>query len=197
MTSNPFIEAREQQLPSAVNTLPRELLETNAVPLMVLVDELAASSMIELGVIQAVTGAEASNRQAIRTQRRILEDYQQRRLYDRDRTHCSNIDRIATQLRAPHHASGAKAKLDELDQVINPLRNADDDLLDEVEQILDAAVEAIRRMDESSRLADVEGEQRRFAGNMNETIGRIKANLREMHALRGRLIDLLASSTQP
>lgn len=82
---------------------------------MVLVDELAASSMIEIGVIQAVTGVDASNRQAIRTQRTILEDYQQRRLYDRDRTHCSNIDRIATQLRAPHEVSGARAKLDELD----------------------------------------------------------------------------------
>jgi hypothetical protein len=195
MASNPFVAAREQQLPSAVNTLPRELLETNAVPLMVLVDELAASSMIEIGVIQAVTGVDASNRQAIRTQRRILEDYRQRRLYDRDRTHCSNIDRIATQLRAPHEASGAQAKLDELDQVLGPLRHADDDLLDEVEQILDAAVETIRTMDKSSRLADVEAEQTRFAGNMTETIERIHANIREMHALRGRLIDLLASST--
>jgi hypothetical protein len=183
-------------LPSAVNTLPRELLETNAVPLMVLVDELAASSMIEIGVIQAVTGVDASNRQAIRTQRTILEDYQQRRLYDRDRTHCSNIDRIATQLRAPHEVSGARAKLDELDQVLGPLRHADDDLLDEVEQILDAAVETIRKMDESSRLADVEAEQTRFASNMTATIERIHANIREMHALRGRLIDLLASSTQ-
>jgi hypothetical protein len=196
MTSNPFVAAREQQLPSAVNTLPRELLETNAVPLMVLVDELAASSMIEIGVIQAVTGVDASNRQAIRTQRTILEDYQQRRLYDRDRTHCSNIDRIATQLRAPHEVSGARAKLDELDQVLGPLRHADDDLLDEVEQILDAAVETIRKIDESSRLADVEAEQTRFASNMTATIERIHANIREMHALRGRLIDLLASSTQ-
>jgi hypothetical protein len=80
--------------------------------------------------------------------------------------------------------------------VLGPLRHADDDLLDEVEQILDAAVETIRKMDESSRLADVEAEQTRFASNMTATIERIHANIREMHALRGRLIDLLASSTQ-
>jgi hypothetical protein len=189
--SNPYIDAREQQFVSFVDTLPRELLQTNAKPLTVLVEELEKSSMVEIGVIRAVTRVDVSDPQAVQTERRNLEDYQQSRLYDRDRTHCSNIDLIAAQLRTPHEDAGAQAKIDELDQVLYPLRDADDDLLGDVEEILDAAVAAIRKIDAAGRLTDAEAERDRFARSMEPRIDRIRSSLNRMHTLRGQLIHLM------
>ncbi|HWC41675.1 MAG TPA: hypothetical protein VHK02_06790 [Actinomycetota bacterium] len=173
-----------------MTTLPRELLETNAAPLLAIVSELQASSVIEIGVIQAVGRVKVDDPQAIRRQREILEDYQQRRLYDRDRTHCSNIDRIATQLRAPLGQSPS-TKLDELNAVLQPLRHADDDLLDDIEQILGDSLAAIREIEASNRLVDAEAAQARFMGRMQPAIDRMKRNLSQMNALTGQLIDLM------
>jgi hypothetical protein len=85
MRTNVFIEQREQ-LASVVTTLPRELLETNAAPLLGIVSELQASAVIEIGVVQAVTRVNVEDPQAIKAQREILEDYHDRRLYVRDGT---------------------------------------------------------------------------------------------------------------
>jgi hypothetical protein len=189
MSTNPYIEGRER-LASVVTTLPRELLETNAAPLLAIVSELQASSVIEIGVIQAVGRVKVDDPQAIRQQREILEDYEQRRLYDRDRTHCSNIDRIATQLRAPL-GQAPSTKLDELNAVLQPLRHADDDLLDDIEQILGDSLAAIREIEASNRLVDAEAAQARFMGRMQPAIDRMKRNLSQMNALTGQLIDLL------
>jgi hypothetical protein len=49
MDTNPFVEDRER-LASVVTTLPRELLATNAAPLMAIVSELQASSVIDDGL---------------------------------------------------------------------------------------------------------------------------------------------------
>lgn len=189
MYTNPYVEARER-LASVVTTLPRELLETNAAPLMAILTELQASSVIEIGVIQAVSRVKVDDPQAVRRQREILEDYEQRRLYDRDRTHCSNIDRIATQLRAPQGQSPT-SKLDELNEILMPLRHADDVLLDDIEQILRDSLTAIREIEGSSRLADARSAQTRFAERMQPTIDRIRSNLGRMNALTGQLIDLM------
>jgi hypothetical protein len=189
MYTNPYVEGRER-LASIVTTLPRELLETNAAPLMGILSELQSSSVIEIGVIQAVSRVKVDDPQAVRKQREILEDYQNRRLYDRDRTHCSNIDRIATQLRAPHgHAQ--PSKLDQLNEVLEPLRHADDDLLDDIERILGDSLTAIREIEGSSRLADARSAQARFTERMQPTIDRIRNNLSRMNALTGQLIDLM------
>ena len=171
-----------------MTTLPRELLQTNAAPLMGIVSELQASYVIEVGVIQAVSRVKVEDPQAISQQREILEDYQQRRLYDRDRTHCSNIDRIATQLRAPQ---GTYATLDELDGVLTPLRHADDDLLGDIEEVLDEAVNAIRKMDESKRLDDARAQQESFKNTMDLRVARMKDALGRMNTLVGQLIDLI------
>jgi hypothetical protein len=189
MYTNPYVEARER-LASVVTTLPRELLETNAAPLMAILTELQASSIIEIGVIQAVSRVKVDDPQAVRRQREILEDYEQRRLYDRDRTHCSNIDRIATQLRAPHGQSPT-SKLDELNEILMPLRHADDVLLDDIEQILRDSLTAIREIEGSGRLADARSAQTRFTERMQPTIDRIRSNLGRMNALTGQLIDLM------
>ncbi len=188
MNPNPYVEQRER-LASVVTTLPRELLQTNAAPLMAIVSELQASTVIEIGVIQSVAAVDAGDRQAVATQRRILEDYQGRRLYDRDRTHCSNIDRIATQIRTPYE--GTSPELDQLDEVLTPLRSADVELVDDIEQVLGEAVAAIGRIGDSNRLEDAISAQSQFAERMQPKIKQMKDSLSRMNALVGKLIDLM------
>jgi len=188
MPTNEFIEQREQ-LASVVTTLPRELLETNAAPLLGIVSELQASSVIEIGVVKAVTRVNVEDPQAIKEQREILEDYHDRRLYERDGTHCSNIDRIATQIRPAAEPSAASA---ELDQVLAPLRQADKEIIDDIEAILEESVAAIVKIDlRSSRVDDARAEQRQFAERMQPTIDRIRSNLRKLNEQSGKLIDLM------
>jgi methyl-accepting chemotaxis protein len=129
MYTNPYVEGRER-LASIVTTLPRELLETNAAPLMGILSELQSSSVIEIGVIQ-------------------------------------------------------------LNEVLEPLRHADDDLLDDIERILGDSLTAIREIEGSSRLADARSAQARFTERMQPTIDRIRNNLSRMNALTGQLIDLM------
>jgi hypothetical protein len=100
--------------------MPVGLRETNAVPLVAIVRELEASSVIEIGVIHAVTRVDVENPRGVEEQRKILEDYRDRRLYDRDRTHCSNIKRIATQLQSGDPSPEASAGLDRLNRVLSP-----------------------------------------------------------------------------
>jgi hypothetical protein len=187
MRTNVFIEQREQ-LASVVTTLPRELLETNAAPHLGIVSELQASSVIEIGVVQAVTRVNVEDPQAIKAQREILEDYHARRLYERDGTHCSNINRIATQIRPAAESSAASA---ELDQVLTPLRYADEEILDDIKAILEPSVAAIVKIDACTRVDDAKAEQRQFAERMQPTIDRIRSNLSKLNEQSGKLIDLM------
>jgi hypothetical protein len=174
-----------------VTTLPRELVHTNAAPLMGIVSELQASYVIEVGVIQTVIRVNVEDPQAVRLQRAILEDYLQRRLYDRDRTHCSNINRIATQLRAVHTTAGTPPILDELNRVLIPLRHADDDLLGDIEEVLYEAVQAIRAIDDAKRVDDARAEQEKFKKAMELRVNRMKNSLSRMNTLVGQLIDAM------
>jgi hypothetical protein len=194
MSTNPFVEQRQRleagdRLASVVATLPSGLRETNAVPLMAIVRELEASSVIEIGVIHAVTRANVEDPQAIKTQRTILEDYRDRRLHDRDRTHCSNISRIRTQLQPVDGASGGSAEFEHLGSLLSELSGRDDDLLDDVERILTATIAAIIEIDQCRRVDDAQAAQERFAKSMQPTIDAIKSNLSLMNKLAGELID--------
>jgi hypothetical protein len=194
MSTNPFVAQRwrleaSDRLASVVATLPFELRETNAVPLLGIVTELGASSVIEIGVIHAVTRVNVEDPRAIKAQREILEDYRDRRLYDRDRTHCSNIKRISTQLRSADETAQAVQELQRLDQELVPLQEVDDDLIGDIERILDEAITAITEIEKHRRLDDARDTQVRFAERMQPTIADIKGNLRRMNEVTRKLID--------
>jgi len=193
---NTFVDQRlrlemSDRLAGVMETLPQELRGTNAAPLLNIVRELEASSIIELGVISAVTQVDAEDRQAIRLQRDILADYHDRRLYDRDRTHCSNIRRTLTQVGKAAEGSGDASQLRVVNDVLRPILGADEVLLDDIETILAEAVNAITAMDAADRLTDVEAAQREFAAKMEPLRSDIKANLARMSALTNQLIDEL------
>lgn len=171
--------------------MPVSLRESNAIPLMAILRELESSSVIEIGVIHAVTRVNVEAPTAVEAQRTILEDYRDRRLYDRDRTHCSNIKRIATQITGDDDSAEASAALERLDDALAWLKDADDDLLGDIDRILDEAITTISTMDESRRVRDAQAAQERFAERMQATIDDIKSNLARMNDVASRLIDAI------
>ena len=196
MSTNPFVEQRQRleasnQVASVVATMPVGLRESNAIPLMAILRELESSSVIEIGVIHAVTRVDVEAPTAVEVQRTILEDYRDRRLYDRDRTHCSNIKRIATRIRGDDDSAEASAALGRLDDALAWLKDADDDLLGDIDRILDEAITTISAMDESRRVRDAQAAQERFAERMQATIDDIKVNLARMNDVASRLIDAI------
>lgn len=196
MSTNPFVEQRQRleasnQVASVVATMPVSLRESNAIPLMAILRELESSSVIEIGVIHAVTRVNVEAPTAVEAQRTILEDYRDRRLYDRDRTHCSNIKRIATQITGDDDSAEASAALERLDDALAWLKDADDDLLGDIDRILDEAITTISTMDESRRVRDAQAAQERFAERMQATIDDIKSNLARMNDVASRLIDAI------
>jgi hypothetical protein len=193
--SNTFVEQRMRldtgnQLASVVGTLPRELRDTNAAPLLAILRELEASSVIELGVISAVTRVDPESDSEIKAQRTILEDYRDRRLHDRDRTHCSNIRRILTQVRSHAEGPGGSDRIGVVDTVLAQILGSDKELLDDIESILDRAVATIAAMD-GATVDEAERVQSDFAADMGPVRRDIKANLGRLNALTAELIDAL------
>lgn len=180
--TNPFIEARER-LPSVVETLPRELTEANAARLLRIVEELKKSYVVELGPAQAVMRVDVEDRQAVRDLHQELEDYYQARLFDHERTHCTNIDRLAARL--------SPDARDRLDEVLYPLREADNIILDDVEQMLSATLDAAREIANATAVRDAEAAQARFTQEMEPRIDRLKATLKRMNVLANELVDLV------
>ena len=196
MATNIFVEQRlrldtTDQLASVVATLPVELRDTNAVPLLAILRELEASSVIELGVISAVKNLDPADPQQIAEQQTILDDYADRRLHDRDRTHCSNIRRILTQVHDHAAGPGASERVQAVDAVLAPIVGADMELLDDVESILGKARTAMAGMSSAQRVVDVERIQQEFVAELEPVRREIKASLGRLNSLTSTLIDVL------
>lgn len=193
--------------------------------------------------------------------RESLEDYEQRRSFDRDRTHVENVLRVAREIRRQHVAHIASqegipwerdqntaelgywalvelyrqleerlhdaqlnrrsdverlqnqvdklepivaaaetsreedprrvANVEGLWELVYLLREADSYFVDDVEELLRAAVAAVREIDDAERLADARAAQERFRASMDRDIERTKETLKRMNGLAGDLIDLL------
>jgi hypothetical protein len=182
---NEFIDARDR-LSSAIETLPPRLRESNAAQLLAIVEELRRSCVLQLQVVQRVARVDVADPEAIGALHQDIEDYIASDLIDRDRTHCHNIDRVAKELRA----EGNPADLAELEALLVPLRNADSDYLDDVGQLVGEAVEAVRDLDNATRLADTRAIQERFRAKQEDEVKRIKSTLTSMNDVAGKLIDL-------
>jgi hypothetical protein len=183
---NEFVEARER-LTSGIETLPPRLRETNAAQLLAIVEELRRSCVVELQVVKRVERVDAADPVAVRDLRQAIEDYLEYNLVDRDRTHCHNIDRVADEMRA----AGEAADLDRFEALLAPLRDADAEYLDDVEQVVEDALAAVRDIEGADRLEDARAAQDRFRERRRADVERLKATLTRMNDIAGKLIDLV------
>lgn len=191
MNANPFTDARER-LPSVVRSQSAEFLDQNAAALYSIVEELRRSYSVELRWLQAVKWLDLRDAGTVRAVRQEVENYSQARLFDDERTHCHSIDRIVQQFLRPHRATGGMAEVEEVMQVLEPLRMADNDYLDDIEQLMERALDAIRQIDALVQAGDeaaARAEQERFVREMDSTVEQLKSALRQINELGIELID--------
>src|SRR5215218_837560 len=101
-----------------------------------------------------------------------------------ERTHCHNIDLTVEQFLRPYRATGGMAE--EVMEVLEPLRVADNDYLDDIEQLMERALTATRRIDDAVQTGDESApcaEQERFVREMDSTIANLNAALRQINEL--------------
>jgi hypothetical protein len=200
MGSNPFIEAREK-LPSAISTLPPDYLNGNAAALLAIVEELSRSYRLELRFIQAINGLNVSDPEKVAQFTTDFQNYHQSRDFEKERTHCRNIDRITRTLLVPLKA-GTQADLSRVSQVENMmsmLGSADAEFMDEIEPMMDRALAAVRRINthvqasltDPTQLAVARQEQQAFTNAFNPEFVRMKTLLKRMNILANDLIDRL------
>jgi hypothetical protein len=198
-----FREARAA-LPSAISTLPKDYLEGNAAQLLLVIEELKRSLLVEWRLVQMVGAldlSEASDeaRQKTRSIAGYLDWYSQQQVFNQERTHCHNIDLVVTELMAPLRLPVAydEQKIDALMKLLEPLRIADNDFLDELEPLATEAREAAQAIDghmqatvsDPARLGDARAELERFNRSMHSGMDRLKTLLTQMSVLTN---DLLA-----
>jgi DNA repair exonuclease SbcCD ATPase subunit len=200
-----FREARAA-VPSAIRSLPKDYLEGNAAPLLLVVEELKRSLLTEWRLVQTVERLGLSEvtdelRHKVQQVAGDLEWYVQQRIFDQERTHCHNIDRIVAELMAPLRLPVAydSEKIEELMNLLKPLRIADNDLLDELEPIAEEVRDAAQRISQHisatetdpTRIDDARAELERFTQAMASRMDRLKDLLTQMSALSNDLLTAL------
>lgn len=201
MSENPYIEAREQ-LPSAIRTLPSDYLKGNAAKLLAIVEELRRSYVLELRVIQDIKSLDVTDPDAVAEFTQVFENYHQYRGFDEERTHCHNIDRVARTLLIPLQASSTatdRQRVGQVEDLLEPLRIADNDFLDEIEPLMDRALAVAKEINDHvqatgtdpARLDAAREEHEAFVQEFDAKVEALKANLRQMNTLANDLIDCL------
>jgi hypothetical protein len=183
--------APREALLSFVDTLPRELLQTNAAPLLNILEELRNSYREQHKWVTAVAHVNVEDPQAVSTLRFELEDYLQTRFFDKERTHCSNIYRIVSTLNRPSASSTHREQFQQLQDLIWPLTNAENPYLVGIEKIVERADEAIHEIEAAPSVRDAEEAQRRFKVDMETATDRLRDTLKRLNNLANDLIDLM------
>jgi hypothetical protein len=200
MSSNSFIDEREKFL-SAVDTLPPDYLNGNAAVLLAIAEELNRSYRLELRIIQAIKGLNVSAPGAVAQFTADFQNYHQSRDFDKERTHCRNIDRITRTLLVPLRAGTQAdlARVAQLEGLIMDLGSADLQFMDEIELVMDRALAAVNRINthvqasltDPTQLAAARQEQQAFIDEFDPEFARLKTVLKRMNILANDLIDRL------
>jgi len=202
---NPFVNARSRLAP-AISTLPQDYLDGNAAALLMVIEELKKSLLVEFRVIQALKSLDLSEpsqemRELVSSVAHDLEYYSESRLFDTERTHCHNIDRIVRQLLAPLRLPVARdeRRIREVMDILEPLRIADNDFLDELEPVIQEVVaraQVINRhvqesVEDPGQLHEARLELEDFRKSIAPRVERLKDLLSQMSELANHLLARL------
>jgi hypothetical protein len=194
-----YEKAREGFAPAATS-LPSELAGENAVKLLAIAHELERSYLAELRLARMVSDVDPGDPAAVRAVASELEWYHEQAVYNNERTHCSNISRNAAGLRAPIGGESpvTRQRREEFDKLVASLADADDSILDSIEQISAEARDAAVAMREAERSGPerVREIQAAYATATRERNAVSKERFRQLNRLSGRLIDV-AGDLQP
>ena len=195
--SNPFIEARDS-LASAITTLPVGYLNENAAALLSVIEELKKSCHVEFRLIQAIRGLDVKDGKAVERIAKYLIDYDEISDFDRERTHCHNIDRIVSELLKPYQTdwSEDRTKIEAVEKLLKPLCEADNAYLEQIEPLVRDAAETMRRIKNhvspgGGGEAAAERERDDFLLKAGDRVERVKLYLRSMNKLANTLLDAI------
>lgn len=200
-----WLEEARTRLPSAISTLPANYLDGNAAPLLLIVEELKRSFLLELRIIQTIKRTELreandETRWNVARLTAELEDYGQSRWFSEERTHCGNIDRIARTLIAPQRlAVGDSTRVEEVERLLAPLRDADREFVDELEPLMEDVLQRLRTINDHvqeteqdpARLVDAQRELADFDRALDPRVAGLTKTLKEMSRLANELLDRL------
>src|SRR5512144_342912 len=197
MVSNPYIEACEG-LGSAVDTLPDDFLDGNAAKLHRIVRELEGSHGVAvraLGPLRRLdlTAWRPGLLAEVRDVRVNLEEYEDYRGYQRERTHCSNIYLIANRL------AGDTRSTETVQRALKPLYQSDKMFIDELEELLPPVIRAAQgieselqgRENEDAALAKARRIQEEFLAEYRPSLEAAKRVLDEMTETERKLVSRL------
>jgi hypothetical protein len=181
-------DAARRAIPAAISTVP--VRSDNAHLFLAIVEELRRSYVTEMRLIQRVARVNVSDRRAVEELRYQLEDYKLQGGRDLDRTHCSSIRRIASEIeRGPDAGNPQVAQVLTL---VEPLGRTEVVFIDQIDEALAQAILVISQIDEADRTEEAQRIQAEFRQNRNERLQRISSTLHAMNTTANRMLDILA-----
>jgi len=189
-----FIE-REEFAREVIN-LPPNYKNDNAAALLRIIWELQKSLMLELQVTQGVKRLDLSDARIVRDYANSFEDYVQRRTFDLERTSCHMITELyKKQVRAfPIGSAAEQQQVSQLEAHLQGFDNADVRFTEEIEPIMDRALEAMKEISslvDSGDLQSAKRKQADFALEYDQELARLKTTISLLNRVGTDLIAAL------
>ena len=163
-----------------VRTLPAPERDKNREALNEIVDELRGTYEAELPWLRAVKRVPVDDPQAVRELRDKLELYDDMRLWDATRTHCSHIRSVTNAMLEPYRQIGDRGFIATIEAVLDPVLVDDSEFIDDIEAAMADARTALVAIDNhasAGRPDLARGEQEAYAAAYDAHIEMLKARL--------------------
>jgi hypothetical protein len=186
---------------SATTSLPKDYLDENAERLLLIAEELRKSFGVELKLVRMVSDLDVGDPK-VREMADELKWYVDEKFFENERTHCHNIARIRARMvrRFVTGSSDDERRIAAFEQLVAPLNDADNDILDSLEQLAKDARDATAAIEAAvgppeRNLARAEELKREFVRKAQERLATARKGLRELSRLSEQLIDIASGLT--
>jgi hypothetical protein len=191
---------------SAAKSLPKDYLGENAERLLLVAEELRKSFGVQLKLVRVVSDLDVSDLNKVQALASHLKWYVDGRFFDNERTHCHNIDRLMA-LMVRRYKTGSPEddlRIAAFDELVAPLKVADNDILDSLEPLAEDARDTVAAIEDAVGLqeqaptrdrARPEELRRGFIDRAQNRVAKARKGLGELSRLSAELIDLASGLT--
>jgi hypothetical protein len=191
-----YVFQERQDLADRIATAPRDFLDDNAAALLQILWELQKSLVLELSVIQGVKQLDLSDSITVHDYAAKFGNYVAQRDFNLERTSCGAIARIyGNQVKALRGGTPTdRQRVNELTSLVQMFASADVAFTDEIEPVMDRALDALRAIDSlvgSGNLDNARRRQSDFAHKYEGELARLKRAIRSMSQVGNKLVEEL------
>jgi hypothetical protein len=185
-----------QELAEKIAKAPRDYRDNNAGALLQILWELQKSLALELSVIQGVKQLDLSDATTVHDYAIKFGDYVAQRDFNLERTSCGAIARVYdNQVKALQGGNPTdQQRVGSLTSLVLELGSADRRFTEEIEPVMDHALDALRTIDslvDSGNLDQARRRQSDFAREYEGELARLKRTIRSMSDVGNQLIEEL------